>query len=226
MKYCLDCNLLKPIAEFCKNVRKKDGHEIYCRPCASVRSKEQYQKSKDKVYTRHKVWVSNNREKMAAYCKEWRERNPELNAQIHHDHYIRNRERLLLGDKLRRLNNYDKFIEREQASYEKFRDNRRIRAVRWRTKNPHKVTAHAAKRRSVKKQRTPPWMTEDHFNQIDMIYAMSDVMTKSTGVQHHVDHIVPLQGKTVSGLHAPWNMQVIPATDNLRKNNKLIGVNQ
>jgi hypothetical protein len=77
-----------------------------------------------------------------------------------------------------------------------------------------------AKRRAKKLQCTPKWLTEDHFNQIGMIYCMSDMMTKSTGVPHHVDHIIPLQGKTVNGLHVPWNLQVIPAVDNFKKSNK------
>jgi hypothetical protein len=44
--------------------------------------------------------------------------------------------------------------------------------------------------------------------------------TKMTGIEWHVDHIIPLQGKNVSGLHTPYNLQVIPASWNTAKGNK------
>ena len=75
---------------------------------------------------------------------------------------------------------------------------------------------HAAKRRAKKIQRVPSWADGD---EIEKIYARARALTRETGTPHHVDHIIPLQGKNVSGLHVESNLQIIPASQNQRKYN-------
>lgn len=79
------------------------------------------------------------------------------------------------------------------------------------------------KRKANNLQAMPSWLTKGHEVEIEGFYQFSKFMTKMTGIPYHVDHIYPLQGKTCKGLHVPWNLQVIPATENIRKSNKLPG---
>jgi hypothetical protein len=91
---------------------------------------------------------------------------------------------------------------------------------KWAKDNSDRRTANEAKRRSRKLNATPPWLTGDHFAHIQRTYKLCRVISEETGQKYHVDHIVPLQGKNVCGLHVPWNLRVIPAKLNLEKSNK------
>jgi hypothetical protein len=93
---------------------------------------------------------------------------------------------------------------------------------RWAMNNKDKRTEHCARRRARKLNATPSWLTIEQLNEIKEFYSQSKKIELITGVLHHVDHIVPLQGENVCGLHVPWNLQVITATENISKNNKLI----
>lgn len=92
---------------------------------------------------------------------------------------------------------------------------------KYKKENPAKMNSLSNKRRASKLGATPFWLTKAHHAEIESMYASSLKMRELTGHEYHVDHIVPLQGKNVSGLHVPWNLQVIRAEDNLKKSNKL-----
>jgi len=87
--------------------------------------------------------------------------------------------------------------------------------------NKGKVNALTVKRRLAKINRTPIWLTVDDHWMIEQAYELATLRTKMFGFQWHVDHIIPLQGKTVSGLHVPLNLQVIPGIENIRKGNRI-----
>lgn len=84
-------------------------------------------------------------------------------------------------------------------------------------KNPASTTARVTRRRLAKIKRTPTWLTEEMCRQIREIYVNCRLLSDLTGVAHEVDHIVPLQGKLVSGLHVPWNLRVVPKRVNRSK---------
>ena len=92
---------------------------------------------------------------------------------------------------------------------------------RYKKNHPEVKRAAGARRRAAKLSATPPWLNHKMELEIRRIYAMASRMSKRDGIEYHVDHIVPLQGATASGLHVPWNLQIIPALDNIVKKNKV-----
>jgi hypothetical protein len=103
-----------------------------------------------------------------------------------------------------------------------FRDKVKIQEYRqWYQQENSEIIANiSAKRRAKQLNATPSWLSNDDIINISKLYKEAKAISLSTGMPHHVDHIVPLQGKNVCGLHVPWNLRVIPATDNLIKSNK------
>jgi hypothetical protein len=64
----------------------------------------------------------------------------------------------------------------------------------------------------------PSWVDDDD---ITMVYEKANLLTRKTGIKHHVDHIVPLQSKIVCGLHVIENLQILTASNNCSKSNRL-----
>lgn len=98
----------------------------------------------------------------------------------------------------------------------KLKERKRI----YRISNTEKISALNAKRRAAKLHRVPKWSSTADQRFIAALYAHSQRITRCLGIQFHVDHIIPLQGQTVSGLHIPSNLQVISSSLNLSKHNK------
>ena len=92
------------------------------------------------------------------------------------------------------------------------------RAKKYReTDNGRAVKAQYMYRRT---NQTPIWMTEDDFKWMDWIYKQSARLEKLHGIKYHVDHIIPLHGELVSGLHVPSNLQILTAEENMKKGNR------
>ena len=100
-----------------------------------------------------------------------------------------------------------------KANREKVVDN--VKA--WRLANPGRAAAIAMRRRAAQFKATPAWADQEIIN---LMYVIAARVTLETGVEHHVDHMVPLQNKIVCGLHVEPNLQLLTAYENISKNNK------
>lgn len=126
------------------------------------------------------------------YYEEWYKNNSNYNSQYRET----NREQILLADK---------------EYYLRTKHLPNVRAQR---------NANTSKRRAQKLNATPPWLTKEDEQHIQALYEQAQTLTEETNISHVVDHIYPLQGETVSGLHCPENLQILTKEENSRKNNK------
>lgn len=150
-----------------------------------------------------KAYAQRNREKAYQRVKEWRAANPEKKLEQDRRYAERHPEKLVAKTQRWRAKN-------PQSAADSSRKTRQKHAAR--------VLANKAKYRAAKLQATPQWLNKGHWFEIGCVYLYRDAL-KQIGLDYHVDHVVPLQGKKVSGLHVPENLQVLPADMNRLKNN-------
>ena len=126
----------------------------------------------------------------------------------------------LASDKEYRKANKEK-VYAMQAEWSK-RNPGKVKAMAKRNRQNNKAMRHAntVKRRLSKLNRTPAWLTVIDYERIQNEYKLAEILRKVTNQQWHVDHIIPLQGKIVSGLHVPSNLRVVVAKENITKSNK------
>lgn len=114
--------------------------------------------------------------------------------------------------------------ERREYDRRRYHENPARRAAqfaqvdRWWRANKGKRNEYTARRRSWIKRATPLWLTDDDWKQIKAIYREAAAREGDW----HVDHITPLRGKTVCGLHVPSNLQILPGDENRRKRNAFV----
>jgi len=184
--------------EYMKEWRKKNKEKLISYESKRKEKKSSYYKlNKEIILSKHKEYKQKNKLKIQVKNKEYQEKNKE---QIKEKNVVR------------RKIYYDKNIEKIKQRYKD-----------WVNNNPEKKLALNAKRVAAKLERTPSWLTDDQLHRIEWFYAEAKRLSEETGIKHHVDHVLPLRGKNVSGLHIPENLQILTARENLRKNNRYVG---
>ena len=161
--------------------------------------------------------------------RRWAEANPEEKKRRAAEWYDKNRDEIIERVRENYYADLDKSRERARDYAARHKEEALARNQKWRQENPDYVQRHYATRnkdalcagkakyRAARRQACPPWLNKEMLNQIHEIYKLRRQISEATGVPHEVDHIVPLQGGTVCGLHVPWNLRVITKEKNNRR---------
>jgi hypothetical protein len=171
----------------------------------------------------NKNWKNNNLEAKNIIHKKaadkYRQNNKEKITEASVEYYIKNKKKINAANKTYRENNSEKMKERNRKYYHDNIEKEHIRSKTYRENNKGKGVARNAKRRAAKRLAVPKWHEE---SQIKLLYIKRDELSKLWNIQLHVDHIVPLQGENVCGLHCWDNLQLLEATLNISKSNNHI----
>lgn len=145
-------------------------------------------------------------------------------AKIRYQTDVDFRERAITSGKQRhvKLNttDYDNYRQHSTKTHQAWIEKNTLKwydyMKQWSKNNSHKIAQYASIRRAAKLKAMPKWTDTAA---LQTFYAEAKRLTKETGIPHAVDHVVPLRGKTVCGLHVPANLQILTKSENSKKNN-------
>ena len=181
------------------------------------KNKDRRKEQSDKYYNSAagRAKRAENKAKKAQRMRQWRADNKARLIQYDKDYAVSHREQILAKRK--------RYVDRKLAT----------NATEWRQKVAAASRASwerlpiyvRASRNKLSKtnrlHRAPPWLTRTHKAQIQRYYELSAALTDILGERYVVDHVIPLQGELVSGLHVPWNLQVMTFFENGSKGNRI-----
>lgn len=189
-KRCYECGEVKQVSLFYKDRSRRDGFESKCKSCRKAYYKSYYEANRvyyKSYYEANRTYYKKYREDRKDHFKTYREANKEAKAKYDKAYREANKESLQEKDRVYYQNNKEYYFER------------------------------AAARRANKKKNTPKFIRDCPVDKQRRVFAynLSRLLTETTGVLHHVDHMWPISD---GGPHWSGNLQVIPAVDNLSKN--------
>lgn len=208
-KTCFKCNCVKPLTEFYKQARMADGHLNKCKECTKSDVLQHRAENIERIreYDRKRGMLPHRVAARAEYLKTDAGRSA----------LDRGKNKYLIEKRENRLSTTKRYYQNNKDKHKQY-------AKKYRDENIDKVRTikliAQRYRESAKNSRTPKWLTTEDKQSIRTRYAEARWMTQRSGFKHHVDHIVPLKGVFVSGMHVPWNLRVIPARENCIKGNK------
>jgi hypothetical protein len=196
-KYCSYCGKEVGLELFIPNKKRPGKYHNVCRPCRAEYVKSKYHNNEE--YRQRSI-------ANAKVSKKKQRQRPE----------VRERERIASREaKRRQLSDpVERAAHNERGRV--WRATHDYRSI-FKHEQPALKAAKTMLRYARKKNATPPWAD---LQAIEAKYIEAERLTLETGIPHEVDHIWPLAGKRSSGLHVPWNLQVIPANENRLKSNR------
>ena len=210
IRTCRVCQISKTITEFGRRERYKYGFATACKKC------ERHRRTMWKIGNPDAVRRANSSPSAKARLRRFYDRNDK--REYERKLYARNSIRILSNEKDRRREKRNAI----KAAFVGPQIPRRIlrarRRIAWKLAHPE-VAAEATARRGARKIKAAVKWANKFF--ILEAYRLAALRTKLTGIRWHVDHYYPLQHDLVCGLHVEQNLRVIPASVNLKKNNKM-----
>jgi 5-methylcytosine-specific restriction endonuclease McrA len=202
MKTCTKCNIEKPFEGFSFS---KGKYVSACKTCVNEASAKWYAANKERRLAKSKAWFEANKDRKHATSKAWDMAHKDKRSQDAAKRYVENK---------------DAILERSRQHYHANIEKERARGMAYFQQNKETHRARVAKYRKARIERTPAWTTEEDKLRMKCYYQVAKMRTRETGVTWSVDHIIPLQAETVSGLHVSWNLQVITKAENIAKGNR------
>lgn len=220
MKVCRLCGVEKPLSDFF--IRSDSGKPRgECRVC-----ERSYKKN----------WDSKNKDRKSSYTRKWAEKNPANYRASSRRASTRYRAAHL--DECRDLTRTWQKANPEKVAAatrnwlarnpgwelryrEENREQLKLKNRQWQLANPARVREKARRYQASRQHATPAWLSAIQLAQIQEFYEIAEALEMQTDVRYHVDHIHALNGKNFRGLHVPWNLQVLPYDENIRKSNQL-----
>lgn len=216
----------------CAKCGREKGVGKKCKSCVSACNAAHREMNSERLKQKQSENYRANHAVRIARMAEYRANNRETMRRSSQNWYRNNREAALAAAAERFQKNKEAVYQRKKSWLERTAEIRKAkrtiyRAIKkehireWRKRHLQErmdyYIAKTAMRRAQKLKATPSWCDQQA---IRIVYAEAHRVTKETGLPHDVDHIVPLQGKNVCGLHVHYNLRIIPAAENRSKHNR------